>query len=308
MLGFILAACQGAVPASQAPTTAAPTSAAIQPPALATPPPTDPPPRLSGLIVFQRTGHGIFTVDPNGDGERQLLPGEYQNPRWSPNGAVLALSHIVDDEHGVVVPAIANPDGSGARDLPLRQKGLHCGAPVWSPDAIWLAAECWDEGDEAKTGIYLLRAADGRGLRQLTVGPSVPGGFSSDGRRLVFRHDDGRLAIVGADGAGERLIGATSVGLYPGFMPGDASVFASIDGMIAIVDLYGNVLRRVLAPEPKMYEPRLGLDGTTFVFTYDPSAVPAPGLARIQSDGVGFADILLASAGDGEDVGADWRP
>jgi len=310
---FALAACDGAV----APTNTPPQARQTMPASSSTAGPLPSPSAasspaasqvaLSGLIVFQRTGDGVFTVDPNGVGERKILSAEYETPRWSPSGKLLALSHTLDDEHGIVVPAIANPDGSGAHDVPLLREGLHCGAPVWSPDGIWLAAECWDESHPANTGVYVLRAADGRRLRQLTIGHSIPGGFSRDGGRLVFTDDDGRLGIVDVASADVRLIGVEAVGAYPGFMPDGRAVFASIAGIIAIIDLDGNVVQRVRAPEARMSEPRLGPDGANFVFTYDPAAVGTPGLARIGVDGQGFADILLGTPGGGEDVAADWR-
>jgi len=306
IIGFIFAACQAAAPATNVPAQAPPTTAATN--AATAPAPQATVPRLTGLIAFQRTGDGIFTVDPYGNGQRRILPATYQNPRWSPSGERLALSHILDDEHGIVVPAIANADGSGAHDVPLRQKGLSCGAPVWSPDGVWLAAECWDQGHEKLTGIYVLRAADGDGLRQVTVGHAIPGGFSNDGTRLVFSDDQGRLWIVGVNGTGARIMREEGVGAYPGFMPEGSAVFASMDGVIAIVDLDGRVIQQVRAPEPRMAEARLGPDGTTFVFTYGPQAAAAPGLARIGRHGQGFADILVARAGEPEDVGADWRP
>ena len=304
ILGLLLVACQAAAPVTDAPTPVPPTQAG--PPTIA-PTQSGSEVPLSGLIVFQRTGDGVFTIDARGDAETRILPGEYETPRWSPSGELLALSHVVDDERGIVVPAIARPDGSDVHDLPLSEPDLRCGASVWSPDGVWLAVECWNERVEDKSGLYLMRAADGGELRQLTVGQGIPGGFSNDGTRIVFVDMEGRLTIVGVDGAGERRLGEIVSGLAPGFMPGDASVFASLDGVLTIVDLEGNVVDRVQAPEPKMYEPRLGPDGTTFVFSYDPLKVAAPGLARIGTDGQGFADILLAKTGQAENVSADWR-
>ena len=309
ILALGLAACQAAAPATETP--AAPTQQPTQPP---TQPPSVSPSASpvtsaagSGLIVFQRTDDGVYTVAPSGGAETRILPGSYQTPRWSPSGDQLALSHIIDDAHGVVVPAIAEPDGSGVHDLTLGQAGLHCGASVWSPDGAWLAAECWDEQDDAKTGIYRMQAADGGDLRQLTVGHGIPGDISDDGTQLVFVDADGRLGLVGVDGSGERRLGDAAIGLYPGFMPGGASIYATLDGVLTILDLDGAVVEQVKAPEPQMYEPRLDPEGTTFVFTYDPQKVKSPGLARIGTDGQGFADILLAAPGQAENVSADWR-
>jgi Tol biopolymer transport system component len=294
IVAFLLAACQAAQ-SSTAPTPTAPPGSEA---------PSDQPQR-SGLIAFQRTGEGIFTIGANGAGEAQLLPGEYQNPRWSPDGKLLALSHILDDEHGVVVPAVSKPDGSDASDLPLSKQGLNCGAPVWSSNGRLLALECWAE-DSTMDGLYVARAADGGELRQVTSGHGIPGGFSPDGNQIVFTDPDGMLAIVGVDGSGGHRLGDQKVGIYPGFLPDGTSVFAAMDGAIVIFDLAGNVVRTVRAPEAKMSEPRLSPDGTQLVFVYDPQVVPAPGLARIGLDGTAFADVLRATTPGIENVAPDW--
>jgi Tol biopolymer transport system component len=312
-LGFLLAACQTTGATTPAPTTA---------PAVATPPPATPTSAstaaaptpgatispASGRIAFMREGDasvaGIFTVDADGQHERKILSADYQVPRWSPDGTLLSVAHILDDANGVVVPAIAQPDGSGVHDLPLSVQGLHCGVSVWRPDGIWLAAECWDDADTSKTGIWLLRAADGSDLHQLTTTPGIPGGFSADGSELVFTADDGPSGIVNFDGSNLRKpAGLQGIGSYAGFLP-DGTIFANIGGALGLFDENGDRLGTVPARQGKLGEPRAYPDGSWFVFLYRAAGATSNGIFRMGRDGTGLT--VVADAPDVDEVAPDW--
>jgi Tol biopolymer transport system component len=49
-----------------------------------------------------------------------------------------------------------------------------------------LACEGWDDSDASRTGIYTVRATDGRDLQRLTRARDVPCDYSPDGTQLAF--------------------------------------------------------------------------------------------------------------------------
>src|SRR5262245_40704760 len=178
---LVVAACQPsaapAAPATHSPAAPPPRSVA---PAASTAPSS----ALGGRIAFQRSGPdaGAYTINPDGSDERLLLAAG-QVPRWSPDGALLTVVEVGPDN--TVALTVLKPDGSEPRVL-HPDPTLNLGFAVWSPDGVWLAVEAWDEQQPGRTGVWILRAGDGSGLRQLTKGPGTPGGFSPDGRELAF--------------------------------------------------------------------------------------------------------------------------
>jgi Tol biopolymer transport system component len=172
----------------------------------------------NGQIAFVRAdpfvGHNVYTADPDGSHEQQLLPvaADLNSPRWSSDGTAIVAdatgqgqgdaAWIVDADSGNH-RAIPNPD-------PARFTFFFaCNLP--SPDFDRLAC---GGGGEAPTsnGIYTLRASDGGDLRQLTSNTfdDEVGDYSPDGKRLVYFHfngwDDTGLRVLRVDGRGSRQI------------------------------------------------------------------------------------------------------
>ena len=74
------------------------------------------PPGANGQIVFGRysTALGdfqIFTANPDGTNQAQVLPGAAECPRWSPGGARILV--CLADASGLIRPATVRPNGSG---------------------------------------------------------------------------------------------------------------------------------------------------------------------------------------------------
>jgi Tol biopolymer transport system component len=146
----------------------------------------------NGRIVFARFDPAlgddfIYTANPDGSQEHQLLPTGAEGPRWSPDG-----SRVVVDPHDVdnVSARIVNPDDGSYRDLPNPNPDLFflpCNGP-WSPDGQRLTCEAFADPDSLN-GIFTIRSSDGGDLTRITSDPGgedCPGDYSPNGKRLVF--------------------------------------------------------------------------------------------------------------------------
>jgi Tol biopolymer transport system component len=177
----------------------------------------------NGRIVFARFDPAlgddfIYTANPDGSQERQLLPTGAEGPRWSPYGSrVVVLPHDVDN----VSARIVNPDDGSYRDIANPDPDrffLPCNEP-WSPDGQRLTCEAFGNDDQSVNGIYTLRASDGGGLERVTAaepdGEDCAGDYSPNGKRLVFLRANYAtfafaLFTIKLDGTGLRQISPTS--------------------------------------------------------------------------------------------------
>lgn len=150
----------------------------------------------------------IFTMCPNGSGERQLTRNASSNsyPAWSPDRSRIAFQSLRDENWEIYV---MNADGSSPLNL-TRSQGDPGAAfqsdqhPVWSPDGsrIAFSSSRTGEGD-----IYVMDA-DGGNLERITVDPTpdLQPTWSPDGSRIAFASvRDGwtRIVVIDTDGANE---------------------------------------------------------------------------------------------------------
>ena len=151
----------------------------------------------NGQIVFQRydpllDSFAIYTINPNGTHEHQLLPVSGGDPRWSPDGTQIATP-ITESGPG----AVLTDAGTGSSvQFPQSVPNLDLFCNVWSPDGQRLACESEPQNADGvdSVGIYTIRTADGGGLTQMTSpgrGGDHPGDYSPDGGRLVYSHHAG---------------------------------------------------------------------------------------------------------------------
>ena len=129
----------------------------------------------SGQIVFGRFEPSFedfvsYTVDPNGNGEGELLPGPHQLSRWSPDGTLITITAVSGSR---VFAATIRPDGTGYTELPIDDPTLNVGCMLWSPDGTRLACEGWDDTDPTRNGIYTINASDGGDLQRVTSSPAA---------------------------------------------------------------------------------------------------------------------------------------
>jgi TolB protein len=147
----------------------------------------------NGQIVFQRYDPlldtlALYTINPDGTGEHQLLPMSGGDPRWSPDGTRIATP-ITDSGPGAV---ITNADTGSSVQFPQAVPTLDLFCNVWSSDGERLACESEPQGaDDSAVGIYTIRSSDGGGVTRMTSaggGGDHPGDYSPGGKRLVYSH------------------------------------------------------------------------------------------------------------------------
>ena len=183
-------------------------------------------------VLFTATRKGsadIFRAHPDGTGLEQLTndPAFDDQAALSPDGRSLAF---VSTRSGHAEIWTLDIQTRKLKNL-TRHAGGHF-RPAWSPDGAWLAFSSDRDSPKLvrpngfetiqRTEIYVMRAADGSDLRQVTHTGSYAGSprFSSDGRRLLFytaSFDDviaisdprrlratTQIAVVGIDGGEPR--------------------------------------------------------------------------------------------------------
>jgi len=174
------------------------------------------PPEENGQIVFARfdpllDDDVLYTVNPDGSHERQVLRIAAQCPRWTPDGTRIVTCGFPPNG----AAAIINPDDGSYRLLPMPDPdNLFTACPLMSPDGSRLACESFGESDPSLNGIYTIRTVNGGGLTRMTSNPGgddLPGDYSPNGNRLVFARfdhptDPDGIYTVRVDGSGLRRI------------------------------------------------------------------------------------------------------
>ena len=92
----------------------------------------------------------IFTANPDGTHQAQVLPGAAECPRWSPGGARILV--CLADPGGLIRPATVRPNGSGFTLLETPDRTLNLGCWAWSPNSARLACEGWDDTNPNRPG------------------------------------------------------------------------------------------------------------------------------------------------------------
>jgi len=155
----------------------------------------------------------VNVINPDGTGQRLVQPPTEtgEGPRWFPDGIHVATGGAFDIPGGG--SEIINVDDGTSRDVGGQDPNLFnpCGIP--SPDGALLLCETFSN-DGSQNGIHTIRSADGGGLAQITSNPGgddVPGGWSPNGKRIVFQRFDSNfnsegLFVVNTNGTGLKQI------------------------------------------------------------------------------------------------------
>lgn len=251
-------------------------------------------------IAFARQvatgGADVFTVRPDGSGERQVplvYPAEdFGVPRWSPDRRELLITHTLrfDGAGGLLPfrPAIVDLDGSHFRLLPApgSPSSMDCGGGFYQDAGRLLCS--WDEGTP---GVVSVRSSDGGDPHRLTTYPFGPCNacdestdISPDGRQFVFVRFEGEdtyneqvaLFVANIDGTDPHQI--TPYGLAQPheiaaarWSPDGSEIISeTTDGRLFMVHPNGRGLHqidlRVGTSDYYAFEPSFSPDGSRIVF------------------------------------------
>jgi Tol biopolymer transport system component len=160
-------------------------------------------------IVYSTSDDRICKVDSDGNSRVELCSGG--EPRWSPNGSLIAFTTPWGSNDIVVM----NPDGSEQRqltDFTIETASW----PVWSPDGSQILFLFYDKEntENARNNIYIMNR-DGTEQRKLTENNAMKPAWSPDGSQITYMcdqrwTDDWQIWIMGADGTNQTKL--TSIG------------------------------------------------------------------------------------------------
>jgi Tol biopolymer transport system component len=235
----------------------------------------------------------MHSISPDGTGEREVpMPGPEAGGTWA-NGSQLyaVLTELPDHRIGTVIIA---PSGKIVRALAPPPAGLNLVCTVWSPDDQRLACEGWDESDDSRTGLYTVRASDGRDVHRLTRPPhgynDFLGDYDPDGSAFVFvrtiDEDPGTLLAVSPRGGRPHAVTRTKVDPAAKFSPDGSMIATSASGALLVLSSDGRLVHRITEAGASLFGPDWSPDGNWLAYS---RGVSGP-----------FADIYI-SRPDGSD-------
>jgi Tol biopolymer transport system component len=220
LVGLILLACVGGVPAAAsrsggAGPAAAPSAGAV---------------RLEGRLVFSAEGD-IWTMAADGSDRTRLTTdlAEDFDPSWSPDGSRIAFRSHRDGNEEVYVMAA---DGSQQRNLSRSPTSDY--SPAWSPDGTTIAFASDRDGDPNE--IYVM-GVDGSNQIRVTDNPGIDEypTWSPDGTQIAFHCTMGRvnpngtgdfeICVIDRDGTNlHQLTDTPGENTQPDWSPDGASI------------------------------------------------------------------------------------
>ena len=287
---------------------------------------------VNGQILFGRFDPAqgdtvIYTVNPDGSHEHQVLPFALECPRWSADGSRIVTCGAPDGSSAVII----NPDTGSFREVFSSDPTLFLACPLPSPDGQRLACGQWNQpADPSRNGIYSIRSSDGGGLIRITSNPGgsdEPGDYSPNGKRLVFGRSDqngdpGGLFVVNVNGTGLKQITPKGTPSSQGdWSPqGNEIVFSQrltpdVHSSIWVVHADGTGLHEIyVQPESACggpnsdptadgcFDPRWSPDGTKIIFAKGTSGDSDSNIYTVNVDGTGLTQVTHG----GRDQAPDW--
>ena len=233
------------------------------------------PPGVNGQIVFGRFDPTVFatfiyTVNPDGSHERQVLPNSLECPHWSADGSRIVTCGFSDGSSTVII----NPDTGSFREVFSSDPTLFLACPLPSPDGQRLACGQFDQPvDPSRNGIYSIRSSDGGGLLRITSNPGA-GEFQDlpiDGEPLWSRVAR-RAAEWGPGGTVGLVVGATA----PAELRAVRSVAPGVGFLVPGLGAQGGSLDAVLEAGPATLPPAGGRVGRGLLVNVSRGIAGAP--------------------------------
>jgi Tol biopolymer transport system component len=287
---------------------------------------------VNGQILFSRFDPAqgdtvIYTVNPDGSHEHQVLPFALECPHWSADGSRIVTCGLPDGSSAVII----TPDTGSFREVFSSDPSLFLSCPLPSPDGQRLACEQWNQpADPSRNGIYSIRSSDGGGLERITSNPGgsdSPSDYSPNGKRLVFGRSDqngdpGGLFVVNVNGTGlKQIMPAGTLGGGGNWSPqGNEIVFSQrvtpdVHSSIWVVHANGTDLHEIhVQPESACgglnsdptadgcFDPRWSPDGTKIIFAKGTSGDSDSNIYTVNVNGTGLTQVTHG----GRDQAPDW--
>lgn len=279
----------------------------------------------AGRIVFARfkparSLYELYTVNPDGSGLRELLPGWTYTltvPRWSWQGDLILARAVTT---ATILPTVAEHHIHLQPDTSLN---LVCAA--WSPDAQTVACDGWDPAHAGHEGLYSLPSEIGAlvpftsehvpvpGPTRLTTPPKgihdVPGDYSADGRIAFVRTTYavlglGAIWIANADGSNAHKLTDTLSTYRISWSHDGRWIVGERDGVLELFDLQNLTAdpTRIGVPGGKATEPRFSPDDTRIVFVFTKTKATTSSIESVKVDG---SDLVQVTSGE-RDRSPDW--
>lgn len=182
-----------------------------------------------GVIAFVGEGGKIYTVNPDGSDQTQLVDlANSSTLVWSPDGSKLAFARRIGGNWELY---LVNADGSELKRLTNNRRNQF--NPVWSPDGSKLAFEDWGNklGSKMNIGVYRVARGTFRRVTAKRVGVKTNPSWSPDGRWLAFTRCTGGCGIYRIKPSGKRFDRLAKKGRLPAYSPDGKILFSRTSGL-----------------------------------------------------------------------------